>query len=148
MKMTDVTTSAPNDGAYLTVNCPPHSRSVMGCRPFVMDEPPNKPREDGGVVQLVPSPPEAVSVMDVTYEIRVQGLLGPMMRSAFADVQCETVVRQSTIHGRLSSEELRHLLIRLDRCGVKLLRLRCHDGELREPVPESAVARPSVTPGG
>jgi hypothetical protein len=86
--------------------------------------------------------------MDVTYEIRVQGVLGPMLRSAFADVQCETVVRPSTIRGRLSSEELRRLLIRLDRYGIKLLRLRCHDGELRESLPDSAVARPSVTHGG
>jgi hypothetical protein len=86
--------------------------------------------------------------MDVTYEIRVQGVLGPLLRSAFADVHCETVVRQSTIHGRLTSEELRRLLTRLDRCGVKLLRLRCHDGESQEALPDSAMAGPSVTLAG
>jgi hypothetical protein len=86
--------------------------------------------------------------MDVTYEIRVQGVLGPLLRSAFADVQCETVVRQSTIHGRLTSEELRRLLTRLDRYGVKLLRLRCHDVEPQKAQPDGAMAGSSVTPAG
>ena len=74
------------------------------------------------------------SVMDVSYEIRVQGVFGPTLRSAFADVQREVVHRQSTIRGRLSNQELRRLLIRLDRSGIKLVALRCHDGELRETV--------------
>ena len=86
--------------------------------------------------------------MDVTYEIRVQGVLGPMLRSAFADVQCETVVRHSTIRGRLSSEELRRLLTRLDRHGIKLLRLHCSETEVREPTADSVMAGPAVTPGG
>jgi hypothetical protein len=84
--------------------------------------------------------------MDVTYEIRVQGVLGPLLRSAFADVQCETVVRQSTIRGRLTSEELRRLLTRLDRCGVELIRLHCHDCESAEALPENAMAGSSATP--
>ncbi|MEV4641447.1 hypothetical protein AB0J80_29295 [Actinoplanes sp. NPDC049548] len=62
--------------------------------------------------------------MSVQYEICVEGLLGPVLRCAFADVHCEAVARHSTIRARLSTEQLRHLLIRLDRSGVELIKVQ------------------------
>ena len=66
--------------------------------------------------------------MNARYEIRVQGLLGPMLRTALADLQCVAVARRTTIRGHLSIDELDDLLTRLDECGIELERVCYQDG--------------------
>jgi hypothetical protein len=62
-------------------------------------------------------------LMKERYEIRIHGLLGPLLRSRFASLACEALPCQSTIRGRFSEEELQHLLDRLEQSGVELVYL-------------------------
>jgi hypothetical protein len=61
--------------------------------------------------------------MKERYEIRIHGLLGPLLRSRFAGLACETLPCQSTIRGRFSEEELQRLLDKLQQSGVELVYL-------------------------
>ena len=62
-------------------------------------------------------------LMKERYEIRIAGLLGPLLRSKFASMACMTLPMQSTIRGRLSEEELYRLLAKLEASGVELVYL-------------------------
>jgi hypothetical protein len=66
--------------------------------------------------------------MNVRYEIHVQGLLGPVLRTAFADLHCVAVSRFTTIRAHMSAEELQYLLFQLDQRGVRLERVRSQPG--------------------
>jgi hypothetical protein len=59
------------------------------------------------------------------YEIRVRGLLGPLLRVAFNEMSCRAVPSQSTISGQLTPDDLDKLLRRLDESGVELIQLDC-----------------------
>ena len=62
-------------------------------------------------------------LMKERYEIRIHGLLGPLLRSRFASLAVETLPCQSTIRGRFSEEELQRLLDKLQESGVELVYL-------------------------
>jgi len=66
--------------------------------------------------------------MNVRYEIHVQGLLGPVLRTVFADLHCVAVSRFTTIRAYLSADELRFLLYQLDQRGVRLERVCSQPG--------------------
>ncbi|WP_433291818.1 hypothetical protein ACQP2F_26390 [Actinoplanes sp. CA-030573] len=61
--------------------------------------------------------------MKERYEIRIHGLLGPLLRNRFKQLACEVLPRQSTIRAKLSTEELEQLLERLDKSGVEVVYL-------------------------
>jgi hypothetical protein len=61
--------------------------------------------------------------MKERYEIRIHGLIGPLLRSTFEDLACERLPAQSTIRGKLTAEELHRLLRRLDQSGIQLVYL-------------------------
>lgn len=61
--------------------------------------------------------------MKERYEIRIHGLLGPLLRSRFKNLACEILPRQSTIRAKLSAEELERLLERLDKSGIEVVYL-------------------------
>jgi hypothetical protein len=69
--------------------------------------------------------------MNETYEIRVLGSLGPLLRTMFVGMRCELVPRSTTIRARLSDAELDLLLGRLDQLGIELLQLDCPRDEGR-----------------
>jgi hypothetical protein len=70
-----------------------------------VDEPLGAPLRKGGGVE---------------YEIRVLGRLSPALRAAFPAMHCK-VTQQTVIHGRLSSNELRFLLDRMDKLGLMIV---------------------------
>jgi hypothetical protein len=61
--------------------------------------------------------------MTERYEIRVHGVFGPLLHVVFADLPGRVLGRESVIRGRLTDTELERLLTRLDRCGLKVVRL-------------------------
>jgi hypothetical protein len=51
--------------------------------------------------------------------------MSPVLCAAFDGMRHKIVPRQAVICGRLTSEELRVLLERIDRFGLRLVRLDC-----------------------
>ena len=57
------------------------------------------------------------------YEIRVRGLLGPLLGASFEQMGCTVTRRPTVCHGTLSGDQLRVLLERLDQLGLDLIDL-------------------------
>jgi len=57
-------------------------------------------------------------LMKERYEIRIHGLLGPLLRSKFGSMACETLPSQSTIRGRIEPITLVRLLDKLEAAGL------------------------------
>jgi hypothetical protein len=82
------------------------------------------------------------SPMNEHYVLRIRGLLGPLLRITFRELQCRPVPCQTTIAGPLSDDALRDLLTRLDESGLELLHLeRSREGSFP---PDEPRTRPVI----
>lgn len=70
--------------------------------------------------------------MTDNYQIRVSSRLGPTLSSVFAGMRVEVVPRQTVIQAWLSTDELRELLLRMERTGGQLIHLDRAAGKHRQ----------------